>query len=145
MKFSDLLGAFKGAKPGSQSHVKNLLEMAVADGHFHESEKELIKNIAKQNGISDTQLAEIQSNPGKVRFEVPTDAKEKFHQLFELVQMMTIDKHVHSNEQNLAQLFAVKFGYKHSVARELVEVIRENIKNGSTADETLKRVHLLIG
>jgi uncharacterized tellurite resistance protein B-like protein len=142
MKFSDLISTFRGAK--NQSHIKNLIEMAAADGHLHESEKELLRTLAKKNGISESQLAEIQNHPDKVQFEVPQDDRQKFHQLYELVTMMAVDNHVHANEQELANLLALKFGYKREIARELVEVIRQNIKNGSTADEAMKRAQMMI-
>lgn len=145
MKLNEFLAAFKGSKTGSTSHLKNLIEMAAADGHLHESEKELLKTIAKRNGISEGHLTDIQNNPAKVQLEVPRDPRQKFHQLFDLVQMMGVDKHVHANESDLAKLFAIKFGYKQEVARELVDVISENIKNGSTADEAMKRAQLMIG
>jgi hypothetical protein len=59
--------------------------------------------------------------------------------------MMSIDNHVHASESELAKLFVIKFGYKSEIARELVDIIKENIKNGSTADETMKRAQLMIG
>ena len=44
--------------------------------------------------------------------------------------MMSIDNDVHSEEQNLCNLFAIKFGYKREISRDLIEAIRQNIKNG---------------
>jgi uncharacterized tellurite resistance protein B-like protein len=143
MKFTDLLKVFK--QSGTvRSHMKNLIEMAAVDGHFHDSEKELLKSIAKRNGISEGQLEEIRSNPGTIQFEIPTDDKEKFHQLYDLVHMMSIDNQVHAEEQNLCTLFAIKFGYKRELTKELIDAIRQNIKNGSTHDEAMKRVKMML-
>ena len=143
MKFSDLLGSFKSDKAG-QSHIKNLIEMAAADGQFLDSEKTLLKSIAKRNGISESQLTDIQNNPSQFASEMPQDGKQKFHQLYDLVQMMCVDNQVHIKEKELAGLFAIKFGYKREVAGELVDMIHQNIRNGSTADETLKRAQMMI-
>jgi hypothetical protein len=143
MKFTDLMGVFRHGKAG-QSHMKNLVQMAAADGQLHEAEKELLRTLAKRNGISENQLAEIQKHPETVEFEVPQDSQQKFHQLYDIVNMMGIDNHVHANEQDLANGLAVKFGYRPEVARELIDVIRQNIKNGSTADEAMKRAQLMI-
>jgi uncharacterized tellurite resistance protein B-like protein len=143
MKFTDLLKAFK--QSGTvRSHMKNLIEMAAVDGHFHDSEKALLKSIAKRNGISESQLEEIQKNPGAIQFEIPKDDSEKFHQLYDLVHMMSIDNQVHSEEQNLCNLFAIKFGYKREKTRDLIEAIRLNIKNSITHDEAIKRVKMLL-
>jgi uncharacterized tellurite resistance protein B-like protein len=144
MKFIDLLNVFKQGSGTVRSHMKNLIEMAAADGHFHETEKELLKSIAKRNNISEAQLDEIQKNPGTIQFEIPKDDKEKFHQLYDLVHMMSIDNQVHSEEQNLCNLFAIKFGYKREMTRELIEAIRQNIKNGIAHDEAMKRVKMML-
>lgn len=143
MKFTDLMGVFRQAG-ATQSHMKNLIEMAAADGQFHDAEKELLKQIARKNGITESQLSDIQKHPEKVKFEVPQDSLQKFRQLYDLVNMMGVDNHIHSDEQDLANLFAIKFGYKREIARELIDVIRQNIKNGSTPEETMKRAQLMI-
>ena len=143
MKFTDLLSIFK--QSGTvRSHMKNLIEMAAVDGHFHDSEKELLNSIARRNGISGSQLEAIRSNPGGIQFEIPKDEKEKFHQLYDLVHMMSIDNEVHAEEQNLCNLFAIKFGYKREMSRDLIEAIRQNIKNNISHDEAMKRVKMLL-
>ena len=144
MKFTDLLNVFKTGSATVRSHMKNLIEMAAADGHFHDNEKELLKGIAKRNGISENQLEEIRKNPGGVTFEVPKEERDKFQQLYDLVHMMSIDNQVHAEEQNLCNLFAIKFGYKREVTKELIESIRLNIKNGIGPDEASKRVKMLM-
>ena len=101
MNLKDLLGAFSQGKSTAKSHMKNLIEMAAVDGNFDDVEYDLLKSIAKRNGISEWQLKEIRKNPNHIKFEVPTDANEKFHQLYDLVHMMSIDKNVHSEELKL--------------------------------------------
>jgi uncharacterized tellurite resistance protein B-like protein len=144
MKFTDLLSVFKSGSATVRSHMKNLIEMAAVDGHFHESEKVLLKSIAKRNGISESQLEQIQNNPTSILLEIPKDSSEKFHQLYDLVHMMSIDNEVHAEEQNLCTLFAIKFGYRREATSELIEAIRLNIKNGISHDEAIKRVKFLL-
>jgi uncharacterized tellurite resistance protein B-like protein len=144
MQFSELLGLFKSGKGTVRSHMKNLIEMAAADGHFQDVENELLRKIAKRNGIGESQLQEIKTNPSAVVFEVPNDDKERFHQLYDLVHMMSIDNEVHPEEQKLSHLFAIKFGYKREGVKDLVETIRQNIKNGVGHDEAMKRATMLL-
>ncbi len=144
MKMSDLLGLFKQGSATAKSHMKNLIEMAAADGQFMEPEYVLLKDIAKRNGISEAKLKEIQNNPQGIAFEVPAHAAEKFSQLYDLVHMMSVDKTVHTDEQKLCHLFAIKFGYRREVVDELISAIHSNIENGQTADETMKRVKLML-
>jgi uncharacterized tellurite resistance protein B-like protein len=124
--------------------MKNLIEMAAADGHFQDVEFELLKKIGKRNGVSEKQLQEIRNNPQSVAFEIPADGKEKFHQIYDLVHMMSIDDEVHSEEKKLCNLIAIKFGYNRTIVDDLIESIRSNIKNGSSHDEAMKRLQMLI-
>ena len=144
MNISEILNLFNQGKGTAKSHMKNLIEMAAVDGNFEDIEYELLKVIAKRNSISESQLKEIRQNPGGVKFEVPTDKKVKFHQLYDLVHMMTVDKSVLEEEVNLCNLFAVKFGYKREKIRELIDTIRSNIQNGQDHDETMKRVEWML-
>jgi uncharacterized tellurite resistance protein B-like protein len=144
MNFSDLLSTFRQGKGTAKSHMKNLIEMAAADGNFADVEYSLLKSIAKRNNISESQLDAIRKNPGGVQFEVPTDSAEKFNQLYDLVHMMAVDASVHDEERKLSNLFAIKFGYPKNKVEELVSVIHANIKNQQPPQETMKRVQMLI-
>ncbi len=144
MNFTELISLFRQGKGTAKSHMKNLIEMAAADGQFADVEFALLKSIAKRNNISESQLAEIRKNPSGVTFEVPTDHKEKFTQLYDLVHMMAVDSSVHDEERKLSNLFAIKFGYPKEKVEEMITLIHSNIRNQQTSEETMKRVDLLI-
>ncbi len=145
MKFTDILSLFKQGKASAKSHMKNLIEMAAVDGNFDSIEYELLKSIAKRNSISESQLEAIRKKPEGVEFVVPESKEERFHQLYDLVHMMTIDKSVHDEELKLCNLFAVKFGYQREKVRDIIEAIRQNIQNGQSHNEAMKRLSLLLG
>jgi uncharacterized tellurite resistance protein B-like protein len=144
MNFSEILNLFKQGKTTVKSHMKNLIEMAVIDGNFLEVELDLLKRIAKKNGISESQLNEIRKNPNGVKFEVPKDETERFNQLYELVQMMSIDNEVHPEEAKLCNLFAIRLGYQRDQIRSLLEVIRTSIKRGEGVADAMKQSANLI-
>lgn len=144
MNFSEILNLFRQGKTGAKSHMKNLIEMAAVDGSFDDVEYELLKVIAKRNGISEGQLKSIKKNPGSISFEIPVDAGEKFHQLYDLVHMMTIDNEIHPEETKLCNLFAIKFGYPKEKTDSLIEAIQGNIKYGNDHAETMTRVSLML-
>lgn len=144
MNFTDVMSLFRQGKGSAKSHMRNLIEMAAADGNFAEVEFNLLKSIAKRNNISEAQLKEIRNNPGSVQFEVPADKQEKFGQLFDLVHMMSIDASVHEEERKLSNLFAIKFGYPKNKVEEIIQVIHLNIKNQQSPQETMKRVEMMI-
>ena len=144
MNFPEILSLFRQGKGTAKSHMKNLIEMAAVDGNFDDVEYDLLKSIAKRNGISENQLKEIRKNHSGIQFEVPTDKKEKFHQFYDLVNMMVADKAVHVDEQKLCSLFGVKFGYARPHINDLITAIRANIKNGQDYLETMKRVDMML-
>jgi uncharacterized tellurite resistance protein B-like protein len=144
MNFSDILSLFKQGKGTARSHMKNLIEMAAIDGNFDLVEHDLLSKIAKRNNISEAHLKDIHKNPAKVKFEVPADKLEKFHQFYDLVHMMSIDNTVHDEEMKLCNLFAVKFGYPREKSGEVIKSIQSNIANSQTHVETFKRVEWML-
>lgn len=138
MKFTDLIGKFKESKTVSRSHMKNLLEMAMADSHFDDTEYDLLKKLAKKYKVSEKELEKIKADPSNVEFELPSKKESKFEQFFELVKMMTIDDDIDSAEFNLCKIFAKKFGYDNG--EEIINIIVENIKYGLDWKESLARV-----
>jgi hypothetical protein len=144
MKLSDVLNLFRQGKFNASSHMKNLLEMAMVDGHFDNSEESLLSNIARRYNVSTRQLDEIRKDPDSIEFEVPKEKSEKFRQLFDLVHMMLIDTHVDSEEVKLCHIFGRRFGYSENKVKELVYAISKNIENGQNVSETMKRVEWLI-
>ena len=124
--------------------MKNLIEMAAVDGNFDNVEFDLLKKIAKKNSISESQLDDIRKNPLGIKFELPNNKNERFHQFYDLVHMMSVDNAIHPEEMKLCDLFAVKFGYPKGKSQELIDTIRLNIQNGQTSDETMKRASMLM-
>ncbi|MEQ8926628.1 MAG: hypothetical protein RLO81_12485 [Fulvivirga sp.] len=140
MKFTEILNLFKQGKSHAHSHIKNLIEIAAADGNFDDVEYSLLKKIAKKHGISESKLKDIKNNPETVEFEIPEKAEEKFEQFYDLVHMMIVDKHIHQEEMKLCNLFGVKFGFDKNKMDELIKTIQANIENGNSADDTYNRI-----
>ena len=140
MNFKDIISLFKQGKATAKSHMRNLIEIAVADGGFGNEEQRLLEYAAQRNNISREQLKDIQANATAVRFEVPRGEEEKFFQLYDLVHMMSVDKEIHAEELRLCEIFAIKFGYRKEVAREMIEMIRQNIEKWIGPKETMKTI-----
>jgi uncharacterized tellurite resistance protein B-like protein len=140
MNFKDIIDLFKQGKATAKSHMRNLIEIAVADGGFGTEEQRLLEYAAQRNNISRAQLKEIQADASQVRFEVPSGEEDKFFQLYDLVHMMSVDENIHSEELRLCEIFAIKFGYRKEVVREMIEMIRQNIKKWIGPKETMQNV-----
>ena len=140
MNFKDILSLFKQGKATAKSHLRNLIEIAAADGGFGGEEQRLLEYLALRNNISKKELADIQADTSKIPFEIPKGQPERFAQLYDLVHMMYVDKSIHSEELKLCELFAIKFGYRKEAIREMIETIRVNIENWIGAEETMELV-----
>ncbi len=148
MKFKELIGMFKeGASVTKspnhlKSHMKNLLEMALVDGHFDESEMDLLKKLAQKYNISEDELRKIQDSQSDIEFEIPEDDNEKFEQFYELVNMMTIDGNIYDEEVNLCVIIGKKFEYNN--VHDVVQAMIQDIKNGLPMENTRNSVDWLL-
>lgn len=140
MNFKEIISLFKQGKTTAKSHMRNLIEIAAADGGFGDEERRLLEYVAQRNNISAVELNDIQADTTKVPFEIPKSEEDKFSQLYDLVHMMYVDKNIHSEELRLCELFAIKFGYRKEAVKEMIETIRQNIENWTGPKETMKLV-----
>jgi uncharacterized tellurite resistance protein B-like protein len=120
--------------------MKNLLEMAMVDSHFDDSEYELLQKLAKKHKVSEKELNAIKDDPSTIEFELPKNADAKFEQFYDLVHMMTIDGQMFDEELNLCKIFAKKFGYSNE--SELVNVVAQNVQNDLSWEESKKRLDM---
>jgi hypothetical protein len=148
MKFMEIIGMFKeGASVTKspnhlKSHMKNLLEIALVDGHFDDSEMGLLKKLAQKYNIHEDELRKIKDSHSDIEFEIPEDEDEKFEQFYELVNMMTIDSHIYDEEINLCVIIGKKFEYNN--VHDVVQAMIQDIKNGLPMENTRNSVDWLL-
>ena len=140
MNVADIIGQFKSGKASARSHMRNLIEIAAADGNLGFEEQRLLEHAALRNNITPAQLKEIQDNPAGSRFVVPSGNRDKFYQLYDLVHMMSVDKNVHSEEMRLCEIFALKFGYRKDAVHDMITIIEQHIEQWSGAREAMEAV-----
>lgn len=140
MKISQFFNLFNQGEIDAKSHMKNLIEMAMADGHLDERESELIRRLSIKYEISDEDLENIEANPEEIIFDVPKSKRAKFKQLYDLVHMMIVDKYVDKREMNLCAIFAKKMGYSEKFIDKILSITTENIKHNKSMNTSLKQV-----
>lgn len=140
MNIRDILNLFKLGKATARSHMRNLIEIAAADGALGIEEQRLLEHAAFMNNITSAELKTIQADPSRIRFEVLGNKEERFLQIYDLVHMMSVDKMIHSEEMRLCEIFAIKMGYRKETVREMIEMIRQNIENWTGPKETMQAV-----
>ena len=148
MKFKDLLGMFKESASVSKSpnhlksHIKNLLQIALVDGHFDLTEMDLLKKLAQKYNISEDEVRKIKDKTSNIEFEIPEDDDEKFEQFYELVNMMTIDGQIFDEEMNLCVIIGKNFEYNN--VPDVIDTMIQDIKAGLPMENTRNSVDWLL-
>lgn len=120
----DIFSIFKTDHHGiRKSHVKNLVSVAMADGHMDVEEWEFLVSIARVLGMSDAEIEDIRNNPEAVKFVAPRKYEDKVEQIRDLVAVMTIDGVINARELALCR----KISLKLDILPQMVDEILDNV------------------
>ncbi len=141
-----LFGLFgpKVKKELLDSHLKNLWEVAMSDGHIDDREVNLLLKIAKRHGVGRGRVNKIKGKMDAIEFFKPDNDKERFDQMYDLVMMMMADSEIDENEMRVCNKYAEKLGFDKRIVDDLVVSISSNITVGNDSEETKERIkHML--
>ncbi len=125
----DLLKIFKSDTNGiRRSHLKNLICVAMADGHLDEGEWEMVKSIARLMEITETEIETIRKNPDAVSFVPPRRYEDKVEQIQDLVSLMTIDGEINARELELCK----KISLRLDILPQMVDQVLEDMSSHRT-------------
>ena len=117
-----LFNAFYGNEDKkNKSYIKNLLEVAIADGILDESELELVISIASNFDISKEEVIEIKDNPSTIQFTPPSSYSAKVKLLEDLVKIMIADKEIDEKEVKICKDLAIKLDIAPVIVDDLIE------------------------
>ena len=118
----DLLKIFKTDDTGvRRSHLKDLLSVAMADGHLDEHEWELLKSLAELMEMPESEIASIRENPDSVHFEPPRKYEDKVQQVQDLVALMSIDGDINPSEIDLCKKISVRLDILPQMVDQILE------------------------
>lgn len=120
-----------------KSHLRHLVRLAMSDGILHHEEVAFIKQIGKKNGLSDKAVKAIIANPTSVDIEIPKTNKERFNQIFDLVQLMMRDDDVNDAEMDFCMDIANRLGFRKVIVGVLVAKITRGIAQGQNRKEIM--------
>ncbi len=109
-----------------KSHLSVLIGLANIDNDFAEDEKELILMVGKANGIDEEQIEGLLNEPEPLPPVSMMSDDEKFECLYNVVQLMKIDKEIFLSEVKYCEDLAARLGYKKAVIAELSTKIYSN-------------------
>lgn len=120
-----------------KTELNILINLAASDSKIEERESKLIQMVAKANGISKEEVAEMIKNPQPIGTISALTSDEKFEHLYYLIQMMKMDGQVFKSEITFCEQIAEKMGYKKGVVGELSQHIYSD--PSITADREMLR------
>jgi len=110
------------ANERNRSHIKNLIEIALADGNIDADELTLIRDIALKFDLTESDIEEIRKNPEKVKFTPPSSEKLKIEQLNQLVKIMMADKKIEESEVKICRMLAIKLNLAPKIIDDLIDL-----------------------
>ena len=120
----DLFGIFKTDYDGiRRSHIKNLISVAMVDGHVDPGEWELLSSIARILGMTQEDIDAIRRNPDSVKFVPPRKYEDKVEQIHDLIAIMTIDGEINAKELELCK----KISLKLDILPQMVDQILQDV------------------
>jgi uncharacterized tellurite resistance protein B-like protein len=103
-----------------RSHVKNLISIALADGHLSEDEWELLVYLASRLGMEEEEIKAIRENPEAVTFVMPKSHDERVQQIEDLVLLMSIDHDINPNEVELCKKISLKLDVLPQIVDDII-------------------------
>lgn len=130
MDLTSIFGKNKTEK--RKSHIKNLISVAMADGHLAKEEWGLLMRMAKKLDMGNDEIHNIKNNPDDIKFVPPSKHEEKIQHIHDLVSLMTIDEHIDTKEMVLCRKIALKLDL---LPRIVDDILREAYKNHEVVED----------
>jgi uncharacterized tellurite resistance protein B-like protein len=105
----------------NKSYIKNLLEVAIADGQLDKSELNVIINIAAKFDITKNEVLLIKDNHPAIEFTPPSSYSAKVKLLEDLILVITADKIIEKDEISFCREIANKLDINTALVDDLLK------------------------
>ncbi|MFY0686902.1 MAG: TerB family tellurite resistance protein [Cyclobacteriaceae bacterium] len=102
-----------------EDQISVLVHLSKADNYVALEESQLIHSIGERNGLTPDQVENIIDNPKPLGDFSDLPPEEKFEYLFNVIQLMKVDKKIYQKEIEFCEKLALKLGYKPGVVADL--------------------------
>ena len=114
--------------------------IAESDGNFEAIEVDYLLSLAGRFKISETELKYIKDHPHTVTYEPPTNDRERFDHLHQLVCMMLIDGEIHEQEMTICKRYAEKLELRAEFVDDFVKVIGDAVDQEMPTDMIISKL-----
>ena len=123
-----------------KSQLSMLIKLANIDNDFAEDEKDMIYMVGKANGVPEEEINNLLEHPEPLPPVIQMSDDEKFEYLYNVVQLMKIDKEIYLSEIKYCEEVAEKLGFKKAVIAELSSKIYSDPSITANKDSLKKAV-----
>jgi len=105
-------------------HLRNLVALAMVDGHLHDDEVDLIYLFGNKYGLKDSQIASILDDRDTLKVELPEDPGQQLNQLYDLIMMTYADGVIDEKEVEFCQQLATNMGFNSTIIDQLLDLFK---------------------
>ncbi|MEM1406959.1 MAG: hypothetical protein AAGG59_09310 [Bacteroidota bacterium] len=113
--------SIKSISEKDQSHIKNLVALAMADGQMSLEEEHVLFATAHRMGMSSEELEAIKSDPESIEFKVPESYGDKIEQIYDFLSLISVDGSIDTEEVELCRALALKFDLAPRIIDDLLD------------------------
>ncbi|KAB1062801.1 tellurite resistance TerB family protein [Salibacter halophilus] len=119
----------------NKEHFRHLLSIAMADGILDKAELDFLFKISNQFYITREELSEIIQKPNEFHDEnIKLTQQDRAEQLYDLVEMMSLDGEADQREQELCMSFGVAMGIDSEKIEDFIKTVAEKIESGESKE-----------
>jgi hypothetical protein len=119
------------------SHFRNLVVMSLKDGAVCDPERDLLSFLAAKWGLLPEQAKAVLEHPDRHQVQLAKETEARFHQLFDLTELMIIDGEMRAKERELCMALAAELGFDEPSVR----IIIEEILGGNQRRDSEAQIH----
>ncbi|MGC4022457.1 MAG: TerB family tellurite resistance protein [Cyclobacteriaceae bacterium] len=105
----------------TEKQLNILIQLAEADKHFAQSERDMILRIAKERNFPEEAVNRLIRTPSPIDSLGALSNDQKFEYLISCVQLVYADHKIFESELIFVKSIAIKLGFKKSVVEFLLE------------------------
>jgi hypothetical protein len=105
----------------TQRKLSILIQLAEADKHFAQAERDMILKIAKERNFSEEEVQRLIQNPQPADSLGALSNDQKFEYLIACIGLIFVDNKIFESELLFVKGIAIKLGFKKSVVEYLIE------------------------
>ena len=107
----------------TRKQLNILIQLAQADKHFSDKERDLIYNLARKRNFPSEGVRELIREPEPIGSFGALSDNQRFDYLYQCIDLMLIDKKIFDSELLFCHNIAIKLDFKKSV----VEYLKDNL------------------